>query len=152
MTMKQAKLLQTYVKKMMNLSLCMVAKGDMETLYRVSTEMVVPQVGDDAHYLCLYYKAMALKQLGDEAASREALMQASIQFDGMEEGRMSTQLRGLRATIRMELGRYEDALADLKEMEEIAKEAKDSPENIQRALRELEKLKRLVRQRMSSFI
>lgn len=129
-----------------------LARQDMEALYRIACEMIEPQVEDDSHYLCLYYKALALKQLGDEAAAREAFVQASTQFDELEEGRVSTQLRSLRATIRMELGRYEDALADLDGLEETIRQAGGSPEDTQRALEGLEELRRQARQRMDSFV
>ena len=129
-----------------------LARQDMEALYRIACEMIEPQVEDDSHYLCLYYKALALKQLGDEAAAREAFVQASTQFDELEEGRVSTQLRSLRATIRMELGRYEDALADLDGLEETIRQAGGSPEDTQRALEGLEELRRQTRQRMDSFV
>ena len=129
-----------------------LARQDMEALYQIACEMIAPQVEDDSHYLCLYYKGLALKQLGDESSAREAFVQASAQFDELEEGRISTQLRGLRATIRTELGRYEDALADLDGLEQIIRKADGSPEETQRALAGLDELRQLTRRRMNSFV
>ena len=129
-----------------------LAREDMAALYQIACEMIEPQVNDDSHYLCLYYRALALKQLGDEAAAREAFAQASAQFDELEEGRAGTQLRGLRATIRMELGRYEDALRDLDGLERTIRDAGGTPEETRRALAGLEELRQLTRERMNSFV
>ena len=52
----------------------------------------------------------------------------------------------------MELGRYEDALADLDGLEETIRQAGGSPEDTQRALEGLEELRRQARQRMDSFV
>lgn len=128
-----------------------LSRNDMESLYRIADEMSATETYDDAHYMCLYYKGLALQQLGDEAAAREAYARALQQFNEMETGRMSLQLRSLRATIRMELGHYDEALADLDDLIVIARESGSDPEKINRSVKELEELKEIIKKRMSSF-
>ncbi len=129
-----------------------LAEGDMETLYRIAEEMIEPQVEDEAHYLCLYYRAIALRQMGDGDAAREAFTQTSVQLDALpDEGLAADRLRTLRATVRMELGRYDDALADLAALKQKVRATGDTPQAA-RALQSLQELEQTIQTRRNSFL
>ena len=124
----------------------------METLYRIAEEMIEPQVEDEAHYLCLYYRAIALRQMGDGDAAREAFTQTSVQLDALpDEGLAADRLRTLRATVRMELGRYDDALADLDALKQKVRSTGDTPQAA-RALQSLQELEQTIQTRRNSFL
>ena len=130
-----------------------LSEGDMETLYRIADEMISSETYDESHYMCLYYKAVALRQLGDEAAAREAFSQAGAQLDQLDgEQAKDPRLCGLRISVRMELGRYEDMLADIESLSARIRESGDTPENIEKALRNLEEVKKAAQERAASFV
>ena len=127
-----------------------LAGGDMEALGRIAGEMTAAGVEDDSHYMCLYYKALALRRQGDEAGAAEALRAAAEQFDLLERGAKSMRLRSLRAMIRLELGRYEEALADVDFLLALAHES-GGGEKIAATAKKLEELGEIIRSRMNSF-
>lgn len=126
-----------------------MGKDDMETLARIADEMTEPGVEDDSHYMCLYYKVLALRRMGDEAGAKEALQAAAEQFDQLGDDRKGVQFRSLRATIRADLGRYEEALADVDSLIQLLEKSED--EKAAASVKQLNEMKDSIRERMNSF-
>lgn len=126
-----------------------MGKDDMETLARIADEMTAPGVEDDSHYMCLYYKVLALRRMGDEAGAKEALQAAAEQFDQLGDDRKGAQFRSLRATIRADLGRYEEALADVDSLIQLLEKSED--EKVAASVKQLNEMKDSIRERMNSF-
>ena len=126
-----------------------MGKDDMETLARIADEMTEPGVEDDSHYMCLYYKVLALRRMGDEAGAKEALQTAAEQFDQLGDDRKGVQFRSLRATIRADLGRYEEALADVDSLIQLLEKSED--EKAAASVKQLNEMKDSIRERMNSF-
>lgn len=126
-----------------------MGKDDMETLARIADEMTEPGVEDDGHYMCLYYKVLALRRMGDEAGAKEALQAAAEQFDQLGDDRKGVQFRSLRATIRADLGRYEEALADVDSLIQLLEKSED--EKAAASVKQLNEMKDSIRERMNSF-
>lgn len=127
-----------------------MSKDDMETLARIADEMTAPEVEDDSHYMCLYYKVMALRRMGDEAGAKEALKAAAEQFDQLGDDRKGVQFRSLRATIRMEQGRYEEALADVESLIALLDKSAEN-ERSASVRKNLAEMKESILNRMNSF-
>lgn len=127
-----------------------MSKNDMETLARIADEMIAPGVEDNSHYMCLYYKVMALRRMGDEAGAKEALKAAAEQFDQLGDDRKGVQFRSLRATIRMEQGRYEEALADVESLIVLLNKSAED-ERTASVLKNLTGMKESIQNRMNSF-
>lgn len=127
-----------------------LSENDMQTLLSIAEEMTATQTDDDSHYMCLYYKVLALRQLGDQEGMRDALRQAAEQFDALGDTPKGVKFRTLRATIYMEVGRYEEALHDLDSLIALVRQNADSAQRAH-TLEELEGLKSEVRTRMNSF-
>lgn len=90
-----------------------LGRKDAEALLNIAVEMLDAQTYDDCHYMCLYYRVIALRQLGNEGGAKEALRQASEQLDELGDDPVGVKFRSMRASIRAELGHYQDALADV---------------------------------------
>lgn len=127
-----------------------MSKDDMETLVRIADEMTAYSVEDDSHYMCLYYKVIALRRLGDKEGAEAALKEAVRQLDELGDDRKGYQLRSLRATLRMELGRYEDALTDTESLIALAKKNPDAARS-KEMLAQMEELKQTIQSRMNTF-
>ena len=127
-----------------------LTEQDAQTLLTIAEEMTATETYDDSHYMCLYYKVLALRQLGREEETRQALLQASEQLDELDDDPRGMKFRSLRATIRTELGRYEDALADLDSLIALVRREGDAAQ-VEHTLAQLEELKESVQTRMSSF-
>lgn len=127
-----------------------LSENDPETLLTVAEEMTATETYDDSHYMCLYYKVMALRQLGREEEMHQALLRASEQLDALGDDPRGIKFRTLRSTIRTELGRYEDALADLDSLIALIRR-EGSADQAEHTLAQLEALKENVQSRMNSF-
>ena len=127
-----------------------LTEQDAQTLLAIAEEMTATETYDDSHYMCLYYKVLALRQLGREEETRQALLQASEQLDELGDDPRGMKFRSLRATIRTELGRYEDALADLDSLIALVRREGDAAQ-VEHTLAQLEELKESVQTRMNSF-
>ena len=128
-----------------------IGRGDMETLYRIAEEMTAAEVGDDSHYMCLFYKAIAQKHLGNQEEERAALLAAAEQFDQLGDDRQGIQFRSVRATIRAELGRYEDALSDVTDLIDLARRSTEDAEKVEAMIKDLSEMKADIEQRMNTF-
>ena len=128
-----------------------IGETDWQTAYDLAEEIIAYEWDDDFHYFCLYHRAVCLKMMCKEAEYKEALRSACARFDEMANDRIGIKFRTLRATIRMELGRYEDALADLDFMEEWSKKNGDSPETIAKFHEQMQPLRKQIEGKLNSF-
>lgn len=127
-----------------------LGRKDAQGLLKIAQEMLDAQTFDDSHYMCLYYKLLALRQLGDQEAVKEALQQAAEQLDELGDDLTGMRFRSLRANVRMELGRYEEALADVESL--IALSGKETdPARAQEMRAQMEQLKETIQKHMNSF-
>lgn len=127
-----------------------LGRKDAQTLLKIAQEMLDAQTYDDNHYMCLYYKVIALSQLGDQEGAKEALHQAAQQLDELGDDHTGIKFRSLRANIRMELGRYEDALADVDTLIALAKKEPNA-NRADEMLRQMDELKQTIQNRMNTF-
>lgn len=127
-----------------------LGRGDAQTLLQIAREMLDAQTYDESHYFCLYYRIVALRRLGDEEGAKEALEQAARELDELGDDATGMKLRPMRADIRMELGRYEDALADVESVIALAKREPDAAK-AEAVLGRMEEMQQTIRQRMDSF-
>lgn len=127
-----------------------LGRKDAKTLLKIAREMLDTQTYDDNHYMCLYYKVIALRELGDEEGAGEALRQAAQQLDELGEDPTGMRFRSMRANIRMELGRYEEALADVESLIALAKKEPDAAK-AEALLGQMDELKKVIQARMNSF-
>ncbi len=128
-----------------------LGRGDMKELYRLADEISGTRTGDRTHYLCLYYKALALKQMGEETASRQALLAALEEFNRLGDDRIGVELRSLRAAIRTELGQYEAAVADLDSLDALLERQEEEPQIKAEAQKNLAEFKQNILSRKESF-
>lgn len=127
-----------------------LGRQDAKTLLKIAQEMLDAQTYDDNHYICLYYKVIALSQLGDQEGAKEALYQAAQQLDELGNDHTGIKFRSLRANIRMELGRYEDALADVDTLVALAKKEPNAT-RAGEMLKQMDELKQIIQSRMNTF-
>ena len=128
-----------------------IGETDWQTAYDLAEEIIAYEWDDEFHYFCLYHRAVCLKMLGREAEAEQALRTACARYDEMADDRIGIKFRTLRATVRMELGRYEEALADLDFMEEWSKKNGDSPETVTRFHEQVQPLRQRIEEKMTSF-
>lgn len=127
-----------------------LGRQDAQDLLKIAQEMVDTQTFDDCHYMCLFYKLTALRQLGDEAGAKAALQQLDKQLDELGNDATGVRFRSMRASVRMELGRYEEALADVNSL--IALTDKNPNETKAKELRDqFEQLRQDILKHMNSF-
>lgn len=123
--------------------------GDWETACQVADEMLSYDVEDEAHYMCLFHKAMARKYQGDEQVAREAFQAAAAQYDLLEGEKLLPKFRTLRVNIRMELGRYDDARKDLQYLKKLLE--KQDPEKIRKTMEQLTAMENIIDQKQNAF-
>lgn len=123
--------------------------GDWETVCAVADEMLSYGVEDEAHYMCLFYKAMARKYQGDRQLEKEAWQAAAAEYDLLEGPKLVPKLRTLRVNIRMELGRWEDARKDLAWLRQQLQKA--DPEQSREALEKLAGMENIINQKQNAF-
>lgn len=123
--------------------------GQWETACQVADEMLSYDVEDEAHYMCLFQKAMARKYQGDEQLAREAFQAAAAQYDLLEGEKLLPKFRTLRVNIRMELGRYDDARKDLAYLKGLLEKA--DPEKTRQTMEQLAAMETIIDQKQNAF-
>jgi tetratricopeptide (TPR) repeat protein len=123
--------------------------GQWETVCTVADEMLSYGVEDEAHYMCLFHKAMARKYQGDRQLENEAWQAAAAEYDLLEGQKLLPKLRTLRVNIRIELGRYDDARKDLTYLKERLQKA--DPEQSRDALEKLGEMENIINQKQNAF-
>lgn len=124
------------------------AREDMEEIIHISQEMIDADTGDEAHYLCLYYKALALQQLKSDE-EQEAWQKANEAYDLLDD-ETALPILSLRATLRTQIGRYDDALTDIDRAETKLRQENASPD-AENALETLAQMRADIQNRQSSF-
>lgn len=124
------------------------AREDMEQVLRISQDMLDEDTGDEAHYLCLYYKALALQQMKAQG-EQEAWRQANEAYD-LLGGDGIIPLLPLRATLRAQIDHYDDALADLDKAETLLLQERGSVE-VEKTLQILVQMREDIHNKKTSF-
>lgn len=123
--------------------------GEWETVCRVAEEMLSYGVEDEAHYMCLFHRAMARKYQGDEQLTREAFQAAAAEYDLLTDEKLLPKFRTLRINIRMELGRYDDARKDLEYLKHLLQKA--DPEQSRQTMEQLAAMENIINQKQNAF-
>lgn len=141
-----------YGDRQAGMALAAQALGEQngQTLLAIAEAMTATETYDDSHYMCLYYRVLARQMLGDEEGKRAALMEAARQLDELGDEPRGMKFRTLRATVRAELGRYEEAIADLDALTALVKKT-DVSQQSKESLAQIEEMRRSIEGRMNSF-